>query len=536
MEPVARNMECINRVVSSLADSRGTLEMLRGGSLVRRPFSEVARDVSRCVEFFRSLGISTRERIGFIGSNRYEWVVADLACLAMGLVSVPFDQHETREAGQLVAAYDLQVILTDREDLIAESPAVHSFEALLDSPPIPYPLCGYRYSSDDVISIRFTSGSTEVPKALAAKAKSADDSIAAVQELFRHESGDKLLVFLPLQLLQQRYWIYSAILFHFAVVVVSAAHALAVGRIAQPTVIMGVPEFFESLRGSIIKDLRKSIFRRSMFAAYRILNRCTFGALSKTMRLPQVKKRLGGRVRYLWTGSAPASDQTLRFFEEMGVPLLQGYGMNEVCIVSKNTLRHNRRGSVGKLLPNKEVRIGPDGEVQVRCVYEVADSYLYCAPGENESTFLSDGFVATGDLGYLDADGYLYISGRKKDLIVLSSGKKINPNKIEHQVQGFGLTECCMASAPDTRHIVLLLRRRPGVDRAAIDAMIGAVNWTLASEERICGTHEIPEAFSVENGLLTSQFKLRRALISEKFGSEINSALGPSRPVRSSES
>jgi long-subunit acyl-CoA synthetase (AMP-forming) len=510
-------MECINGIVPGLGTARGALETLQNGTWVRRSFPEVGQDVASAVAFLRSLGISGGQRVGFIGSNCYEWIVADLACLALGVVAVPFEQQDTRSCEDLIRTYQLATLLTDRADRLEQGQSVQPFSAVMAHSSGAGSWTAHRWSPEEILAIKFTSGSTQLPKALAAKAKSADDSIAAVQELFEHQPGDRVLVFLPLQLLQQRYWIYSAILFHFDVIVVSAAHVLAALRVARPTVIMGVPEFFETLRSSFLRDIQGDRCARAELAGYRFINRITGGALSRVLGLPRFKRRLGGRVRYLWTGSAPASRESLRFFAEMGVPLLQGYGMNELCIVSKNSLRHHRRGSVGRLLPNKEVQIGPDGEVLVRNRYEVANGYLHCAAGESERTFRADGFVATGDLGYLDSAGYLYITGRKKDLIVLPSGKKIDPNKIESAVQLSGLVECCLAYTTPGLRIALLLKPRPGIDAAAIEALVQRLNSTFAPEERIAATREIPEPFSVENGLLTSQFKLKRTRILEKY-------------------
>ena len=510
-------MACVNQIVPALAGSRGALEVPRNGALTRRSFPEVAGDVARAVAFFRSLGLAAGERVGFLGANCYEWIVADLAGVALGLVAVPFEQNERRDLKELAATYELKILLTDRPEGVASGGVARPFGAVAQSAGVVERVTAHRYSPEETFAIKFTSGSTHEPKALAAKAKSVDDSIASVQELFHHHSKDRVLVFLPLQLLQQRYWIYSAILFEFDVIVVSAAHALGVMTTARPTVIMGVPGFFEALRESFVRDNQRTRYTRALFTAYRLLNRWSGSGLSRITGFPRFKRRLGGQVRYLWTGSAPASEQSLGFFQEMGVPLLQGYGMNELCIVSKNTLQHHKLGSVGRLLPNKEVRIGTDGEILVRNVYEVADRYLRCAPGESELTFLPDGFVATGDLGYLDADGFLYITGRRKDLIVLSNGKKLDPNRIEQPIRSSGLVECCLAYATPAQRIALLVKRRPETDPAEIEALVGTVNESFATEERIAAIHEIPEAFTVENGLLTSQFKLKRQSILDRY-------------------
>src|SRR5690606_17309951 len=184
---------------------------------------------------------------------------------------------------------------------------------------------------------------------------------------------------------------YSAILFDHDVAVVPHRLALAALRRNRPTVVMGVPEFLETLVKGFDTQGKEASERFNTF--------------------------LGGRVRYLWTGSAPITKSTLQIYEQLGVAVFQGYGMNETCIVSKNFPGSNRVGSVGRVLPNKIVRIDSTGQILVKSRFPVTDRYLNMAAQEWETTFRKDGYIATGDTGHFDEGGYLYITGRLKEII-----------------------------------------------------------------------------------------------------------------------
>ena len=186
--------------------------------------------------------------------------------------------------------------------------------------------------------------------------------------MFAHGPADDLFVFLPLSVLQQRYWIYSALRFGHDVTVSTyeAAYA-ALGRV-RPTVVMGVPGFFEGARKHVEAQAR----RRGP-------------VVPETEALREAAQRLfGDRIRYLWTGSAPASPATLRFFTDAGLPIYEGYGLNETCIVSKNHPGAHKAGSVGRVLPGKEILFDAGGVINIRSAYPVNTRYEYAAPGESE--------------------------------------------------------------------------------------------------------------------------------------------------------
>jgi long-chain acyl-CoA synthetase len=223
-----------------------------------------------------------------------------------------------------------------------------------------------------------------------------------------------------------------------------------------------------------------------------------------------VKSMLGGKVRYLWTGSAPAESELIRFFMKFGVPLYQGYGLNEAPLVAKNCPVAWRMGSVGRPLPNRDVRIGEDGEVLVRHRYPAAAGYLGFGEAENEKTFRPDGYVATGDLGRIDSDGFLYVCGRKKELLVLPSGRKLNPADIESRILSTDKVAECLVMQIDADALTLVTRLAEGVPVEGVMDAVRSDNGRRTGEEMIRDVVAIEEPLLAAAGVQQQSLKVSR--------------------------
>lgn len=441
-------------------------------------------------------GVRAGHRIGILAANGLEWVLLDLAALRLKAVTAGFEPGKFEAGTALADRYELTVLFTDRPGTGPRVRPISEVAGLAARPgAIPVPV----WDREDATTIKFTSGSTGEPKGLAASAGSIDASVRAVQQMFTHGPGDDILVFLPLSLLQQRYWVYSALAYGHDVTICSYAAVFAAMRRTRPTVVMGVPGFFETARRHI--EDRAARGGATLAAAAREL--------------------FGDRIRYLWTGSAPASPATLRFFDDCGMPIFEGYGLNETCIVSKNHPGANRRGSVGRVLPGKRVLIGPDGVISVASDDPVGRGYLYAAPGESDRVFGPDGVVRTGDLGRLDADGFLYIDGRADDVIVLDNGRKVIVRPIEEALRAGPLIEHAVVFCPAQTHLVAVLSPAAGADRRALTEHLARSNARLRPDEQVRRAVVADEPFSIGNGLLTSQYKPRRAQIFARYRTAI---------------
>ncbi|MCR1765969.1 Long-chain-fatty-acid--CoA ligase FadD15 [Burkholderia glumae] len=468
----------------------------------------------------REAGLKRGARIGIVARNGLAWVLLDLAALKAGYVTAGFEFGKFEANRELVERYALDAILADGGAPFAAR-GVHDLRELVEAvvaqagdgrevDPVAPAFDTAVYGEDDVTTIKFTSGSSGEPKGLAARVGSIDASLAAVQQIYAHGPDDDLLVFLPLSLLQQRYWIYSALAYGHATTVTRFEYALEIARRQPPTVVMGVPGFFDGVKK-------------------RIERLTPAGETDPAARRLRIDALLGGRIRYLWTGSAPANPQTLRFFEEAGVPIFEGYGMNETCIVSKNYPGQARTGSVGRLLPGKRARIDEHGVLVVGAEQPVNTRYLYSAPGASEKIFLPTGEVRTGDLARIDEDGFLYILGRADDLIVLANGKNVHVRSLEERVKAHqGVEECVLFGSGKPFLVAVVSPQGARADHAAIRAHLSELNASLAPDERIVRAFITPEPFRGQTRFVTSQFKPKRNEIFNAFRQEIDQLYGAS--------
>ncbi|MFE0423190.1 AMP-binding protein [Streptomyces sp. NPDC058953] len=462
------------------------------------PLTELYRGAGQVARWlWDEHGVRPGDRIGILAANGLPWVLLDLAALRLGARTAGFEPGKFAPGAELIRKYDLTLLATDRTEA-AGLPGVLTTDeiAAVAERPGDAELPPVEWGPKDVTTVKFTSGSTGEPKGLGATAGSIDSSLRAVQQIFGHGPGDDLFVFLPLSLLQQRYWVYSALLHGHDVTISTYEAAFAALRRVRPTVVMGVPAFFETAKRQIEARLRRAD-----------------GALEPGDAARAV---FGDRIRYLWTGSAPASPDMVRFLTDAGLPVYEGYGLNETCIATKNHPGAHRAGSVGRALPGKEILIGDDGVVHVRSDHPVNDHYLYAAPGDSERMFRPGGIVRTGDLGRLDEDGFLYVLGRADDVIVLDNGKKVVVRPVEEALRADpAIAECVVFCPGQTDLVAVVSPASVPADTEALAAHLKRTNERLTADERISRVVVADEPFSVENGLLTSQFKPKRARILE---------------------
>lgn len=508
----------INRIVSRPPEAGHQLTLATLSGIRSLPLTSVYEQSGRLAAALAAAGLRRGDRIGILAANRLEWVLLDLAALRLGAVTAGFEPAKFEPTADLVSDYSLSVLFTDREPkheghlavpiATAKCPSCTSpirpiteIPELIASADPARELPGIEYGPRDITTIKFTSGSTGIPKGLATTAGSIDSSINAVQQMFGHTDGDNVFCFLPLSLLQQRYWLYSALAFGHDLTISTYEAAFAMMSRVEPTVVMGVPGFFESAKKHI--ESRKA-------------------------PAPEAARKLfGTKIRYLWTGSAPARPSMLRFFTDLGIPIFEGYGLNETCIVAKNHPGAHREGSVGQVLPGKKVLLDADGVVSIHSDYPVNWRYEYAAPGESERVFGPDGTVRTGDLGYIDDDGFLFIRGRADDVIVLDNGKKIIVRPLEEYLKASPAIEDAVIFCPAQTHLVAVVSPAADPpDAAAITSRLAEANAAFTKDEQISHLVIAPERFSIANGLLTSQFKPRRQQILQAYWDQINGKAG----------
>ncbi|MGI8465354.1 AMP-binding protein [Pectobacterium punjabense] len=492
------NASLINDIVSHPPTQGGNLIIATLSGRKSIPLTVLYDMAGQVANGLLTQGVRAGDTIGILADNCLEWVLLDLAALRIKVRTAGFDPGKFEASETLVQRYQLKWLFTDKPygSEIASLRHIDEISVFLtqESAALPPVI----YAADETTTVKFTSGSTGIPKGLAATVGSIDSSLRDVQILFAHGPQDRLLVFLPLSLLQQRYWIYSALKFGHDTILTNFQAAFIVMPQLNPTVVMGVPAFFDAARlhieqadGDVAAMTTKGL---SLF---------------------------GNQIRYLWTGSAPADPATVRLFHRIGLPLFEGYGMNETCIVTKNYPAASRPGSVGQVLSEKRVEIDADGAIIVYSRYPVNTRYLYAQPGESEKMFTEDGGVRTGDLGYFDEDGFLYIRGRADNVIVLDNGKKIDVHPIEARLKNGDLIAECVIFCPQQTDLVAVISPVSATaDVASITTWVKNVNAAAEKDEYVA-RYIIAEPFTIENGLLSSQFKPLRKMIFERYQQQL---------------
>ena len=331
----------------------------------------------------------------------------------------------------------------------------------------------------------------------------------------------------------------------------------------RPTLFLAPPRVWERIYSGIYTELRKrsAVSRRLFYGAVGLgleAARCRQEGrpLPGWMRVPlkmadalvfrKIRQRLGGRLRIAASGAAPLSKDLALFYAAIGMPLIEGYGLTEGGIVSVNPLDNPKPGSIGKVLPGVEVKFAADGELLVKspCLF-----LGYYNDPEATAAVLRDGWLHTGDLGDIDADGFIRISGRKKELIVASNGKKIYPSHIESLFKVEPIISHVLLIGDRMPYMTALLTVNPAV-AAALPGMensrepsgsgyvtaepvvsevrkaVARVNRQLASFERIRKFRILDREFSIEYGELTPTMKLRRSRVIENFRPLIDELYG----------
>jgi long-chain acyl-CoA synthetase len=410
-------------------------------------------------------------------------------------------------------------------------------------------------SPEDPAILYLTSGATGEPKMGLTSHRAILANIDMGPVVLPITPEDSTLVFLPSAHIAQRI-VLELVPMRMGTPVwfsESLARMPAELKAVRPTVFLAPPRVWERIYATVLSESKKrSALARKLFHG-------ALGLGQKAARLVQegkkpspgmarllkmadrlvyskIKERLGGRIRIAASGAAPLGKDLAEFFSAIGMPLIEGYGLTEAGVLCFNPLDRPKPGSIGKLLPGVEARLAEDGELQVRtpCMFEG----YYNDEAATRSVLSEDGWFSTGDIAQSDADGYWYITGRKKELIVSSNGKKIYPSRIETLFKVEPLVNQVVLIGDKKPYVTALLTlnaaqveqiKKPsagsdetaGTDATsepvskAVQAAVGRVNKQLAEFERIRRFRVLNREFTIEHGELTPTMKIRRARVLE---------------------
>lgn len=409
---------------------------------------------------------------------------------------------------------------------------------------------------DALATIIYTSGTTGHPKGVMLSHRNFLANVADVNQVIGVSEDDTALSFLPLSHAFERTTVYMYL--HNGATFIFAESLETIGRDMQqvrPTVMTGVPRVFEKVRARVVAAVAEAPrLRQAMFAWATGVGHAAAGArlggrepsfltrlkapIADKLVLSKIRARTGGRLRFVCSGSAPLSREVAEFLYAIGLPVLEGYGLTETApVLTVNPLGGARIGTVGPALPRVELRIADDGEVLARGPNIMMGYYQN---PEATAECIREGWFHTGDIGRIDADGYLSITDRKKEILVTAGGKNVAPQPIEALLKRDPIVAEAMLVGDRRPYVSAVLvpdaatleqrLAASGIASGNLDDLVGRddvralfqpivdeANAELASFEQVKRFALLPAQFSIDGGELTPTLKLKRRVVMERW-------------------
>jgi long-chain acyl-CoA synthetase len=516
-------------------------------------WGEFARQAASAARHLRAAGISAGDRVLLCMENRPEFPIAETALMAIRVVPVPAyttnsiedHLHLLRDAGvraaivsstvladRLLAAAKLDgldlLVVIDGMPLAPGSTRVVAWNDLVDDWQSPDDIAtqAAQIPATALACLIYTSGTGGSPRGVMLPHRCVLSNCAGAFELIRplHLNDEIYLSFLPLS----HSYEHTVGQFFFLSIGTEIVYARGVEHLAadmlsvRPTILTAVPRVLEVIRARVMnqvgreKGFRQRLFRMAMAIGLKrldgvgltLLERLLDPILDRLVRA-KVRARFGGRLVAAMSGGARLEPEVGRFFQALGLTIMQGYGQTEAGpVISANPPDAIRIDTVGKPLHGVDLRIAADGEILVRGGL-VMDGY-WNRPRETAAV-IRDGWLHTGDIGELDR-GYLRITDRKKDMIVLSGGENVSPAKIEGMLMAETEIAQAVVAGEGRSGLSALVVPADGYDDVAVALAVSRTNLRLSVTERV-RRHALVAPFTIENGLLTPSQKIRRMLV-----------------------
>ena len=535
----------------------GLHQPLGGGKYRTYTWGEVRDRVMWTAVGLSTIGVAQGDMVALQSETRAEFYFADLAVMARGAIaaalytSLPFAEQaravhvcgarvvlvENAKAmrglrGALSDANGLQwVLLTgDGEGVLTLDDLTERGKQRLAEDPTAFDQLRSQYDDQALAVLYMTSGATGEPKMGLVSHQALVSNIDMTPAVLPVGPDDRTVVFLPSAHIAQRVAgellpVRTGASVWFSEGLSKLPHEL---RTARPTFFLAPPRVWERMYASIIAEIKKrpAVVRKMFYLGLGMGSRAA-GLRRNGQRVPvwiqsslkffdriifsKIRERLGGCLRFPISGAAPLSKDLAEFYEAIGMPILEGYGLTEGGVISVNPFARVKPGSIGTLLPGIEVRLDEDGELLVRSPCNF--SGYFQDPAATAAVF-RDGWLATGDIATCDDEGYYYITGRKKELIVASNGKKIYPSRIEGLFKKEPLISQVLLIGDRLPYVTAIITVTGEVNPetiATVERTVKAVNRELASFEQIRKFKILDRDFSIEHGELTPTMKLRRA-------------------------
>ena len=550
------------------------------GRWVTKSANEALEDIRAAAKGLMHRGLKIGDRVAFMCRTSYEWDVVDAAVLSIGgVLSTIYDTDSAAQIRTIVNNSDAKVLIVQTRDMLEradgaiedcrslkhisclENGALQELQAYGRS--VSDEELDRRIASiklDDLCTIVYTSGSTSAPKGVELTQRNlvafALNINAFIPDLLNTDDGS-ILMFLPQAHVFARAINYGVVYSSIQVYIATGIGTLISDlQVAKPTIMIGVPRVFEKvynaasqkaghgIKGRIFASATKTA--RSYMADVSDNGKASFPqtvlhAAYGPLVYSSLKEALGGRAKWLVCGGAPIDPQLLSFFRGAGIPVYEGYGMTETsapCTFNPlGTPFH--AGSVGIAFPGFSIRISEENEIQIRG--EGAFRRYHKNDEATKQAFTDDGWIASGDLGAFTHDGFLYITGRKKDLIITAGGKNVSPTPIEEAIRRCPLVSQAVVLGDKRPFISALitldeeslrdwlgansLDRDMSLDDAAdnaavrgeIQKYVDLANEGVSRAESVRKFIVLPEDFSQDNGMLTASMKVIRPHVIKRY-------------------
>ena len=580
-------LNTVNDVVAQVL-GRGGKEVVRyqdaGGEWKAMSSDEMYGWVRAVADCLKQWGVGKGDRVVILSENRWEWAVTDFAALALGAIDAPLyatsgpEQigYMLRDSGAKVAVVaskeqleklagagempDLQHVLVmdegkfenaasfaDLREAAKQKQARDAeFDAMLAAG-----------QPEDLCTIIYTSGTTGDPKGVELTHGNLASNINLAVPQFGITEQDSAISYLPLSHVFQRHVDYA--LLHIGALVSYCPkfdQLPAAMKALRPTFFVGVPRVFEKIRQGVEgksahSPVKNGILKWALGVGKKhrekVLEGKTPGGLGYSLAnklvFSKIQEAFGGRVRQFVSGSAPLGMDSANWFADAGIRIFEGYGLTETApVVSFNSPKGFKIGTIGKRLETMEVRFAEDGELEVRGP-SVFHRY-WNKPEATAKEFTEDGWFKTGDIGNIDADGFLSITDRKKEILKTSGGKMIAPGPIEGKLKANTLVAqadvvgdkhkfACVLISPNFDALEKWAKAQgvSATDHAALvkdpkvtkeyERIVEEVNKTLGHHETLKRVTVVPDDWTIESGELTPSMKVKRRIVEKKYENEI---------------
>ncbi|MEI7933506.1 MAG: long-chain fatty acid--CoA ligase [Chlorobiaceae bacterium] len=554
-------------------------------------YSAFEEDVHSLEAFLKQNGVKAKDRVAILSENRPGWYLSDMAILNLGAINVPLypslpsNQIEyilkncgtkaiivsnMLQLGKIISIWQhlpelMFIVVMNRleeavEDVHDLSKAKATGKIILEK--TPWFLDRTPVEPEDVATIIYTSGTTGLPKGVMLTHRNICENVKSCSIVIRLDNSDCGLSFLPLSHAYERtggyYLLFSC---GATIYLAESIETISLNMTeARPTIIFTVPRLFDRIKMSILKQIsteiaiKQKIFYWALTTGERyhreIDNKGSAPkflslqhAMAEKLVYNKIKHKLGGRLRYFVSGGAALPQKLGEFFQALDINILEGFGLTETAPVTHvNRPERIKYGTVGRPVNNVEVKIAPDGEILLKGP-NIMKGYWNDEKATQE--VIKDGWFYSGDIGEIDKDGHLKITGRKKHIIVTSGGKNIAPVPIENLI----------SDSPYIEHVIVIGEKRPflvalivpnfsklkefaaaegimaGTSKELIEnkniqqiyeKLLRTVSRQLATHEKVRKFLLIETPFTIENGQVTPTLKLKRDVITTMYSSEID--------------